>query len=76
MVAYATALPRARAFMHKARPSRIWETMPLKAIILGSVAVMVGGFVGLAGYAFTDDVGFGLVAFALVTVIIGVVILK
>jgi hypothetical protein len=50
--------------------------MPVKALILSCAALAVGGFVGLAGYAFSDDVGFGLIAFCLVTVIIGVAIWK
>jgi hypothetical protein len=50
--------------------------MPAKPIILTCVAVAFAVVVGLLGYAFSDDIGFGLVAFALVTVIAGAVIWK
>lgn len=50
--------------------------MPVKAIVLSCVAVAVGLFVGLAGYAFTEDVVFGLVAAGLVVVIVGAAIWK
>jgi len=50
--------------------------VPVRAIILSCAALAVGLFVGLAGYAFTDDLGFGLVAFALVMVIVGAAIWK
>jgi hypothetical protein len=50
--------------------------MPAKAIILTCVAVGVGLLVGLGGYAFSGDIGFGLVAFALVIVIVGAAIWK
>ena len=50
--------------------------MPTKALILSCVAVAIGGVVGLAGYAFSGDFGFGLVAFAMVAVIFGAAIWK
>jgi hypothetical protein len=50
--------------------------MPVKPIILSVVAVAVAAVVGIAGYAFSDDVGTGLIAFALVAVIVGATIWK
>jgi hypothetical protein len=50
--------------------------MPAKPLILSCVALVFAALVGFAGYAFSEDVGFGLVAAALVTVIIAAVIWK